>query len=359
MRIVLLSLAVSLSAAGIAAAQVSPPVLAEPRAGVTDVQGACVDKTDVRLTVTINSKTITLPDVPCTNGRFTVDISAVRLQVGSVLSAAPVVNKQAGSPAAVTVMRDGPFGDEREDFESSAYVGIAIDRFAAQEIQKYLNPEANGVRHERSIFGVDFEYRLGSRRDRDRAPQLWVYGETLHGVRSEDIDCKAAPNVPSCKDSLAGFGTNIPPNALYMLRNASSLEAFVGARLEFLGLNLPGGNPARVYVKGQFGFVELTKSDGDAKDMHHVAIGAITVGGARAGSYLEVGYGRTDLFLVNRRKRIKIDGHFEQAVGGGVSLFAQLFADVDGRNGADAMQSYFGLSFDVGEVVGAIAERAR
>jgi len=65
------------------------------------------------------------------------------------------------------------------------------------------------------------------------------------------------------------------------------------------------------------------------------------------GSYLEFGHGRTDLFATNRYKRFKIDGHLQYRIRDGVSFFAQLFVDADAGKGADAMQSYFGLAFDL------------
>ncbi len=286
--------------------------------------------------------------------RMTLVCGAIVLCIAGSARAQTAPAGQGGQPAGMPPAEPGVVGDTREDFEATAYVGIAIDTFAAQEIRNYLNPEANGVQRERSLFGFDFAYRLWSEDESDQGSQVWVYGETVHGVRSEDIDCKTAPNLPSCKSTIAGFGAAIPESALFMLRNASSLEAFVGGRYEFHGLNLAGRNPARVYVKGQLGFLTLAGSDGDAKDIHHVALGATAVGGPRSGSYLEVGFGRTDLFLVNRNRRFKINGYLQQAVGGGVSLFAELLADVDGGSGADAIQSYFGLSFDVGQIVGTV-----
>jgi hypothetical protein len=355
-RVVVLCASFVLSVSGLAAAQApSAPVVLAPRAGAAKVEGACTSGATLHITITTDAIASTLKDVMCSDGAFSSDSSKVTTKMGSAISVTQTVGGRTSAAASVKVTVDGPHGDEREDFESSAYLGLAIDRFAAQEIRNYLNPDANGVQYERSIFGIDFEYRLNRHdTDVDMAPQLWVYGETVHGVRSEDIDCKTAPNVPSCQKTIAGFIGNPPEAALFMLRNASSLEAYAGLRLELKNLNLPGGNPARLYVKGQVGFLEVTGSDGDAKDMHHVAFGATTVGGSRAGSYLEVGFGRTDLFLVNRKRRIKIDGLFQQDVGKGVRLFAELFADVDGKDGADAMQSYFGLSFDVGQIVGEI-----
>jgi hypothetical protein len=177
-----------------------------------------------------------------------------------------------------------------------------------------------------------------------------VYGQTLHGTRSEDIDCAAAPELPSCKKELADFATGLPQATLFLLRNASSLEAYLGVRLELGQVHLPGRNPAAVYVTFQPGFIEVAGSDGDAKAAHHVGVGARTVGGAMQGSYLEFGFGRTDLFIVNRNRRFKFDGMLQRELTGGFSLFAQLFADVDLKEGSDSIQSYFGLNFDVGRL---------
>jgi hypothetical protein len=254
----------------------------------------------------------------------------------------------AASPAmtAEVEAQAGPFGDEREDLESTAYLGLAIDTFGAQELNRYLNPEANGQIHERSIFGVDFAYRLMGQPTSPR--QLWVYGETLHGARSEDIDCAAAPELPSCKKELADFATGLPQATLFLLRNATSLEAYLGVRLELAHLNLPGRHPAALYVTFQPGFLEVAGSDGDAKAAHHVGVGARAIGGPMQGSYLELGFGRSDLFLLNRNRRFKFDGMLQRDVGNGFALFAQLFADVDLREGSDSIQSYFGLNFDIG-----------
>jgi hypothetical protein len=341
-------------------AQTPSPVLFPVEGGAANVTGRCSPGATVNVAISVDTTTVSLPAAMCDDsGQFTADIANILVKVGSKISVTQTVGGQQSPAATFVVARDGPFGDEREDFEASGYVGVAIDNFAAQEIVNYLNPEANGVVHERSIFGLDFHYRLLASADRDHARQLWVYGETLHGARSEDLDCNAAPNVPSCKQKIADFVGNLPETALYMLRNATSLEAFAGLRYEFKNLNLPGRNPARLYAKGQLGFIEVSGSDGDAKAMHHVALGAGVVGGPRSGSYLEFGFGRTQLFVLNRNRRIKIDGHLQQSLGAGLSLFAQLFADIDGADGADAIQSYWGLSFDIAQVVGAIASAAK
>jgi hypothetical protein len=43
----------------------------------------------------------------------------------------------------------------------------------------------------------------------------------------------------------------------------------------------------------------------------------------------------------------------QRELAGGFSLFAQLFADVDMRDGSDSIQSYFGLNFDIGKLFSA------
>ena len=64
-------------------------------------------------------------------------------------------------------------------------------------------------------------------------------------------------------------------------------------------------------------------------------------------SYLEAGYGRTDLFLTNKRSRKKIDGYGEVELGKGWSFFAQMLVDTDIGNGSDAVQSYIGFNYNL------------
>jgi hypothetical protein len=341
---------------------VPAPTLASPSIsrlieGDSQIKGTCSDNSDVTASVSAAGTESTLTAVKCGGGVYIISMGSVQLREKDTVSVLQVLEGNRSKPLTVSV---GPYvskghGDERPDFEASAYLGFAVDTFAAEEIQRYLNPKVNGKPTERAIFGFDFGYRLlKSKKDKPAfwPFQLWVYGETVHGVRSDDVDCGKNPDFPTCLDAKADFlalGKAIPSNALYMLRNATSLEGFTGIRIESKPIN-DGRNPAVLYAKVQAGFLNVAGSDGDAKDMHHFAFGALAVGGRLAGSYLEVGHGRTDLFATNRYKRFKIDGHLQYRIPGfrdGVSFFAQLLADVDAGKGADAMQSYFGLSFDL------------
>jgi hypothetical protein len=338
--------------AGAAFAQVTPPLLGSVRERAASIDGTCISGATVQVTIKTGGagKDVRLSDVNCVAGRFAVDAQALRLLDAHQVQAVQIVAGTTSAPIVVDVEAwEGPYGDERGDFEANAYIGLAIDTFGAEELHKYLNPEANGELHERSIFGFDFAYRLFKKGSR----QVWVYGETLHGVRSEDIDCAATPELPSCKKELSEFGADIAKTSLFLLRNATSLEAYVGVRVELGQLNMPGLHPAAVYVNVQPGFLEVAGSDGDAKAAHHIGIGAQAVGGAMQGSYLEVGYGKTDLFIVNRDRRFKFDGMLVRRLGEtGFSLFAQLYADVDMKDGSDSIQSYFGLNFDVSKLFG-------
>jgi hypothetical protein len=244
--------------------------------------------------------------------------------------------------------------DERDEFEANFYVGLAIDTFAG-ETRSYLNPEASGKVHERGVFGFNFAYRLWnhaksnsmSASDRWRQ-QTWIYGETVHGSRSAELDCKAHPDVLICSESFA-VTTNPLNDGVYLLRNATSLEAFMGVRHEFLGLNIGSRHSARAYIKGQVGFLTVARNVDDVVDLHHGAIGLLATKGDFRRSYLEIGLGRSDLFRVNRRKRIKIDGQLSRDIGGGVSFFARMTVDVDGGSGGDSIQSYIGFDFDMSD----------
>ena len=246
--------------------------------------------------------------------------------------------------------------DDRPDFEINGYIATAIDSFAAQDLKKYLNPEDSGEIRFRGIGGFDFAYRVAGTTDTKN--QLWVYGETVHGVRSADVECSGDnAKIPPCKDAfigaqLAGNLTSPGTQTLYMLRNATSLEAFMGVRYEFLTVR-PGSNTrANLYFKGQAGFLTVAKNGQDVVDLHHYGVGLIATTGDFTGSYVEVGRGRSDIFHDNKRSRTKIDGYATWKMTnddrwGGIQPFIQITVDADLGYGADSVQNYFGLQFDV------------
>ncbi|MBZ5589905.1 MAG: hypothetical protein LAO05_15220 [Acidobacteriia bacterium] len=224
-------------------------------------------------------------------------------------------------------------------------MGYAIDSFAGSATKQYLNPSVSGDIQERWVAGFDFAYCLTG----DPEPgkhQIWLYGRTVHGVRSSDVDCRQNPDTPVCKD----YGTDFGEQHLYILRNARTLEGFVAARWELPAL--PGtGDLARPYLKAQAGFLTVANNGGDVVGVHHVGVGIVAISGSYRDSFLEVGYGRTDLFATNPTKRWKVGGfltwHKASQEWSGVAPFAAMVVDTDLGRGADSIQSYVGLSIQL------------
>jgi hypothetical protein len=271
-------------------------------------------------------------------------------------------NAMSCSVTVMRVMEAANYPDDRDSFEASAYLGLSVDTFTASDFRSvvYNNPNEASEKRERMIGGFDFGYRLIGDPHSPKQPQLWIYGETLHGARSAEVDCSGPDNTKPSVCSVKENPLN-PQNAVgagqklvYLLRNASTLEGFVGLRAEFLPIQLGSRDPARLYVNGQLGFLSIADSGGDVFDVHHVGLGAVSTAGRFEGSHLEVGYGRNDVFLLNRHKRFKVDGCLTwggaklQKVG--LKPFFQLLVDADLSNGADSVQTFFGLNFDLSKI---------
>jgi hypothetical protein len=255
--------------------------------------------------------------------------------------------------------------DDRDAVDITAYTGLAVDTFAAGNLKRYLNPEDSGEVRLRGIAGFDFALRFGSldnKHQNDLFPNLlWLYGETVHGVRSADVDCDANASIPVCKDAfkaanLAGNLVNPGQQTLYILRNATSLEGFMGLRYEFMSLNQKSDIArANLYLKAQAGFLTVARNGNDVVDLHHVGLGVILTRGVFRDSYLEAGRGRSDLFIDHRRSRTKIDGYVTWALvdegdhprWSGIRPFVQITMDADLGPGADSIQSYYGFQFDI------------
>jgi hypothetical protein len=245
--------------------------------------------------------------------------------------------------------------DCRSPFQASFYLGIAIDTFGGGEALRYLNPSASGNLQERGIAGIDIAYRLlgapdstkpKNKYDATRTSQLWIFGETVHGARSAEIDCKEHPTILTCKSTPEVPAAPLT-DAIFILRNATSLEGFLGLRYEFLTLQTGTSAPANLYLKAQAGFVSVAHSGDDVKDIHHLGVGALVTKGDFEGSHLEVGWGRNDLFVVKPRGRLKVDGYLSKKITPTLSVFAQLVADVDGGPHADGMQSFIGFDWNL------------
>jgi hypothetical protein len=260
--------------------------------------------------------------------------------------------------------------DERETFDASFYVGLSVDTFAGDETLKYLNPQDAGQTHERAVGGFDFAYRLlgdenlarplDLSRRVQRLNNLWILGETIHGVRSADVNCSTqGTDSPLCAKTLTP-PTN-PGNQLFtIIRSATSLEGYGGFRWEFLGIQQQSNTPANLYLKAQAGFLDIAAQNGSALAMHDISLGAIASKGNYVNSYLEVGWGRSDTFAKNHGRK-KIDAYLERKVDWlssikagdpWMSFFAEITVDTDIGRGSDAIQSYIGFNFDLKKLFG-------
>ncbi|MEL7311891.1 MAG: hypothetical protein AAFN07_10295 [Pseudomonadota bacterium] len=240
--------------------------------------------------------------------------------------------------------------DERENFDVNLYVGLGIDSFAAGDTSQYLNQGESGDIEERLTAGIDFSYRLLGKPTDER--QLWVWGRTIHGVRSADVDCQENMMNPLCTPFSAELQD--PANrGLFILRNASSLEGALGVRYEFKELPLggEGSHAARAYLSGQLGFVSVSDGPDDAAGVHHVGFGAMITEGNYQRSYLEFGYGTNDLILENQNERFKINARVVKTFNTAKTIggFAHISVDVDAGDGSDSIQTYVGLYYSFGD----------
>jgi hypothetical protein len=254
----------------------------------------------------------------------------------------------AQAPAASAQAPAAPTG--RDDFEVGVFTGFSIDSFAAKELRKYLNKSDSGGVSEQLILGLDFAYRLAG--DRDSQQQVWLYGESVHGARSGDVDCKDEDNQETELCKVARFESPTPDAQFAIFRKATTLEGFMGVRAELFNLRQRSTAPSRFYLKGQLGFLTTADNGGDIIDLHHMAAGLMLTGGTFEGSYFEAGYGRNDLFQ-QHRWRAKIDGFLSIAPQGMDSRarpFVQIVIDPDFGSAPDSIQIFAGLDIDILEI---------
>jgi hypothetical protein len=238
-----------------------------------------------------------------------------------------------------------------DPFQASFFLGEVVDNFAPDKVGNYQNANEDDVlkRKYSFIFGFDFDYRLAGHSD--SKVQFWVKGETMHGVRSADVDCSNKDDRPPLCEPTA---TNLPDRARYILRNASSLEVWAYPRVEFHTLQFGSQSPAAVYAGVSLGFVALDDA-GSVYRSYHAAIGLEAKGGSFKNSSLEVGWGKNQLFS-NRLNRLKIDGLLSFSAGA-LKLspdvgrpFVEMTIDNSLGDGADSVRTFFGVDIDLGKI---------
>lgn len=237
-----------------------------------------------------------------------------------------------------------------ESLNATAYFGWAFDTFAPDSIGEYP-PGTVTTTKNRTLFGVDFDYRVGGH-DSGKW-RLWLSGETLHGVRAADINCEGEDKPsPLC---------NPKPGLEYakqVLTDQTSIEAYVTPRFEFKKLQAESSAPTWLYLTARVGFIAVASAP-RAYSNAHVGLGLRVADGPFEGSMLETGWGNNELFSGPAWRRLKIDGLMTFGFDGvpgvrdKVRFFVQMYVDSDVRGASsDSIQTFLGLDFDIRKFFG-------
>jgi hypothetical protein len=245
--------------------------------------------------------------------------------------------------------------DARDGFSASFYIGGAVDNFAPSRLGDYVE-DPTVPNKTRMIGGIDFEYRLFGSNTAD--VQIWIQGETLHGVKTADVNCAEPHAPPTCNGDPVSLG-EAGSTLRYIIKHASSLEAFITPRLELYTFNRNSENAAaKLYVSTRFGMIGLSDAP-KSFPAHHFGLGIASIRGNYDGSAIEIGWGSNDLFEPpgrSRYYRFKLDALLSmdiipdliKNVTGSPRPFIQFYLDNDIRGpGADSIQTFFGLDFNL------------
>jgi hypothetical protein len=240
--------------------------------------------------------------------------------------------------------------DDDSPFDASAFIGKAVDNFAPDNVGAYRNPGAGSSQATKWVFGFNFDYRVFGRSNSQF--QVWLEGETMHGVRTADINC--APPDPADKPPVCGDPTpqNVVQQARFILENATSVEAWISPRVEFMTLQLGTDTPARVYGTVNVGFVALRDAPKVFRT-HHLGGGFVASEGAFEDSYLEVGWGKNELFG-EKGSRFKVAGGLSFSIEKLLPVwaemgrvFVEMTLDNDFGEDADSVRTFFGIDIDL------------
>jgi hypothetical protein len=251
--------------------------------------------------------------------------------------------------------------DGRSNFEADAFYGLAVDNFAPAESLEYRNAPSGTIRT-RWTAGVQAQYRLFGQQDDVR--QVWVSTQILHGLRTSDVNCQTSPDLAVCK------ATSTEAQKFFaIIEHASTIEAQIEGRVEVLRLQVAEETPVKVFASTRFGFIGLAGAPKVYSSDAYVGGGLVAPKGIFRGSFAEVGWGRSRQFqTAPNANRMKIYGtlFFDVAPGlleqakniftqsiGSTRFFAAIVVDRNPNGRApDAVQSYFGVDFDVRRLFG-------
>jgi hypothetical protein len=246
-----------------------------------------------------------------------------------------------------------PVVEDETPFNASVFLGMVIDNFAPDRVGGYINPEAGSQQKAQWITGFEFDYRVHGRAD-DRV-RVWLQGQTMHGVRTADINCAPEDGddiPPVCRGRAASTSDRVR----FILENATSIEAFANPRVEFLKVQEGTDSSAWLYATANIGFIALKDAPKVLRTMH-VALGLLADEGNFAGSYFEAGWGNNELFST-QWNRLKVDGVLSFSMAGiplvrdNGRLFVEMTVDNDLHDGPDSVRTFFGFDLDLRKAIG-------
>ncbi|MCB1053367.1 MAG: hypothetical protein KDC71_22385 [Acidobacteria bacterium] len=217
-------------------------------------------------------------------------------------------------------------GQEKEatnPFSVLGFLAYGVDSFAAGELKMldYEQADQGNDTLERLVGGISFHYQI---------KKFQIYGTTIHGMRSGEE-----------------FTENPNDDLVRVIRNSTSLEALLGLKYQLLPINAFSAAPAKLYLNLQAGFLTVSKLNSDVIDNHELSFGLQIDKNKYAGSYLDIGFGRNDLFVVHPQDRWKIEGMVTWQTEQNFRPFLNFRADTDLGYGSDSVQISLGFAWDL------------
>ena len=225
------------------------------------------------------------------------------------------------------------------------FYGSEVDNFTADSVEQYRNTNTDFTsRKTQQVFGVNFEYHAGA--------HFVLSGESLHAVRTVDIDCTSdeAQNAKVCLDHPATNPNDLQKQARFLLENASSLELAVFPRWDLHTFGDESESPVAAYVTGRVG-VTSTRGVPFVLQAYWVGPGLVAKDGPLEGSFIEYTVGTDEQFGPGVRRRGNALLSFRVAripiIQDNMRLFIEGVLDEGVRPHPTGYRTFFGMDLDV------------
>jgi hypothetical protein len=225
------------------------------------------------------------------------------------------------------------------------FYGSEVDNFTADSVEQYRNTNTDFTnRKTQQIFGVNFEYHAGS--------HFVLSGESLHAVRTVDIDCTSdeAQNAKICLDHPATNPNDLQKQARFLLENASSLELALFPRWNLYTIGGESESPVAAYVTGRIG-VTSTRGVPFVLQAYWAGPGLVAKDGPLEGSFIEYTFGTNEQFGPGVRRRGDAVLSFRVAripvIQDNMRLFIEGVLDEGRRPHPTSYRTFFGMDVDI------------